>query len=137
VDDYRILGAAVEKVTANPTALTACDVGKAVCSFLFTFFMNVNWFIKSGLLKWDKDYWGDKQNLVRIWVAIYSLYPVTTAYLAAAAKPNKTKADRQAVLEAQLNIVKTVADFITCVRKRRRGAVGLSHEPCLPRGGVA
>jgi len=108
---------------ANSNMVAFSKTGKALCSLLFTSFMNVNWFIKAGLLKWNKKYWGEKQNLVRIWVAIYSLYPSIVAYKRAAGESARQKVEKgriskeakSSLFESQLDVFKTVMDFLTFV----------------------
>ena len=117
VDDYRKCYPAFKALLSDPNGLAASKAAKAVCSLLFTCFMNINWFIKSGLLKWDKSYWGDKQSLVRIWVAIYGFFPAVVAYRKAVATADKrSSAERRAVRETQIDIVKVVLDFFTYVQ---------------------
>lgn len=112
MDDYRLLGQAV--AACNPEDIVSVmKLGKAVCSLLFTCFMNLNWFIKAGLVKWDKAFWGHKQNLVRIWVAIYSFVLSVNAYVKISNKRDKSGADHRAKFESQLNVFKSVMDFLT------------------------
>lgn len=123
VNDYRLLGEAIASCGSEPSPVALSKVGKALCSFLFTSFMNVNWFIKSGLLKWDKTYWSGKQNLVRIWVAVYSFYPAWVAHSKAVARACAKGGDddtgsasrSNAIFEAKLELLKAIMDFITFV----------------------
>ena len=59
--------------------------------------------------------------MVRIWVAIYSLYPAVLNYSKAVADQKQGKGSKKAVIESQVGVFKTICDFLTYV---------LSHVVC-------